>query len=295
MFRLEQKAALIIGGATGIGAATASLFASLGASVVIADINLAAARELASEIQADGGDAVAVEADICQEIEVRGAVDTTVAKYGRLDILFNNAAALGLISQDLDIASQDLDIWEQTLRADLTGPMLACKFGILAMLQTGGGSIINTASVSGIGAEVYMTGYPVAKAGLIHLSRSVALQWGKHGIRCNAIAPGLTLSAAGLAMPDPMRDMYLRHNMLPFIGTPQDIAPLVAFLASDMSRYLTGQCIQIDGGITGAIPIAADYRDYAAGLATQSDGAGQAHLAIVDSDGGDAALHPRTS
>ena len=115
--------------------------------------------------------------------------------------MFNNAAALEIIGGDLEITSQDLANWEHTLRVDLTGQMLGCKPGIPAMLETGGGSIINTASVSGIGAEVYMTGYPVAKAGVIHLSRTVALQWGRQGIRCNSIAPGLTLSPAGLGMP----------------------------------------------------------------------------------------------
>jgi NAD(P)-dependent dehydrogenase (short-subunit alcohol dehydrogenase family) len=207
-----------------------------------------------------------VETDVGDEAQVKRAVGTAVSTYGRLDILHNNAAAIEIIGDDLEITSQDLSNWEHTLRTDLTGPMLGCKHGIPAMLETGGGSIINTASVSGIGAEVYMTGYPVAKAAVIHLSRQVALQWGKQGIRCNAIAPGLTLSPAGLGMPEPMREMYVRHNMVPFVGEPEDIAPTVAFLASDMSRYLTGQCIQIDGGITGFIPIAADYRDYAATL-----------------------------
>ena len=193
-------------------------------------------------------------------------VEMAVTTYGRLDILFNNAADLDIIGGDLDVTAQDLSNWELTMRTGLTGPMLGCKHGIPAMVKTGGGSIINTASVSGLFAEVYMTGYPVAKAGVAHLSRQVALQWGKQGIRCNAIAPGLTLSPAGLRMPEPMREMYVRHNMVPFVGLPEDIAPTVAFLASDMSRYLTGQCIQIDGGITGAIPIAADYRDFVAGL-----------------------------
>ena len=268
MFTLDGKVALITGGASGIGAATARLMASLGASVVIADINQAGAQQRAAQIEAAGGAVLAVETDVCDEAQVKRAVDTAVSTFGRLDILFNNAAALEIIGEDLEITSQDLANWEHTLRTDLTGPMLGCKHGIPAMLQTGGGSIINTASVSGIGGEVYMTGYPVAKAGVIHLSRTVALQWGKQGIRCNAIAPGLTLSPAGLGMPEPMRDMYARHNMVPFVGGPEDIAPTVAFLASDMSRYVTGQCIQIDGGITGTIPIAADYRDYAAGLAT---------------------------
>jgi NAD(P)-dependent dehydrogenase (short-subunit alcohol dehydrogenase family) len=132
------------------------------------------------------------------------------------------------------------------------------------MLETGGGSIINTASISGVGAEVYMTAYPVAKSAVIHLTREVALQYGKQGIRCNAIAPGLVLSPAGAALPDEVKDMYVRHNMTPYVGMPEDIAPLVAFLASDMSRYITGEVIRIDGGVSNTIPIAADFRDWAA-------------------------------
>jgi NAD(P)-dependent dehydrogenase (short-subunit alcohol dehydrogenase family) len=266
VFTLDGKVAIITGGASGIGAATARLMASLNASVVIADINQAGALERVAEIEAAGGTALAVETDVCEEAQVKRVVDTAVETYGRLDILHNNAAAIDIIGEDLEITSQDLANWDATMRADLTGPMLGCKHGIPAMLKTGGGSIINTASVSGIGAEAYMTGYPVAKAAVIHLSRSVALQWGRQGIRCNSIAPGLTLSPAGLGMPIEMRDMYIRHNMVPYVGEPEDIAPTVAFLASDMSRYITGQCIQIDGGITGFIPIAADYRDFAAGL-----------------------------
>ena len=268
MFRLDGKVALVTGGGSGIGAASAKLLAVLGASVVIADIHQANAEARVAEIAAEGGQAISIVTDVGEETHVEAAVQAAVTTYGRLDILFNNAAALDIVSGDPEVTSQQVATWERTLRVNLTGIMLGCKHGIPAMLVNGGGSIINTASISGIGAEVYMTAYPVAKAGVIHLSRTVALQWGKQNIRCNAIAPGLILSPAGLGMPEPMRDMYARHNMLPFVGEPDDIAPTVAFLASDLSRYITGQCIQVDGGITGTIPIAADYRDYAAGLVT---------------------------
>jgi NAD(P)-dependent dehydrogenase (short-subunit alcohol dehydrogenase family) len=262
VFRLDGKVAVITGGASGIGAATAALMASLGAQVVIADKAQDKALERVAEIETAGGSAVAIETDVRIEESVRNVIDTAAAEFGRLDILFNNAADLEIIGGDLDIANVTVENWDASLRADLTGAMFGCKHAIPVMIAAGGGSIINTASVSGIGAEVYMTGYPVAKAAVVHLSHQVALQYGKQGIRCNAIAPGLTLSPAGLAMPKEMRDMYVRHNMLSWVGGPEHIAPTVAFLASDMSAYITGQCIQVDGGITGAIPIAADYRDF---------------------------------
>lgn len=264
MFTLDGKVVLIVGGASGIGAATAALMARLGAYVVIADRDHARAAERVDEIGAEGGVAAAVETDVRLEESVKNAVATAVATFGRLDVLHNNAADVAIIEADHDVANVTLENWDASLRADLTGAMFGCKHAVPAMIAAGGGSIINTSSISGIGAEVYMSAYPVAKAALIHLSRQVALQYGKQGIRCNAVAPGLTLSPAGLGMPQAMRDMYVRHNMLSWVAAPKDIAPTVAFLASDMSGYITGQCIQVDGGITGAIPIAADYRDFAA-------------------------------
>lgn len=265
MLTLDGKVALIVGGASGIGAATAALMARLGARVVIADTDLGRAVDRVREIKGEGGVAAAVETDVRSEESVKSAVGSAVASFGRLDVLHNNAADVGIIGADHDIANVSLENWDASLRADLTGAMFGCKHAVPVMIAGGGGSIINTASVSGIGAEVYMSAYPVAKAALIHLSRQVALQYGKRGIRCNAVAPGLTLSPAGLGMPQAMRDMYVRHNMLSWVAAPDDIAPTIAFLASDMSAYITGQCIQVDGGITGAIPIAADYRDFVAG------------------------------
>lgn len=132
------------------------------------------------------------------------------------------------------------------------------------------GSIINTSSVSGLRAEFNMTAYGVSKAGLAQLSSLVALQWGKHGIRCNAVAPGLVLSPAGLGLPEDVREMYVRHSMTPYVGRPEDIAPVVAFLASDESRYVTGEVIRVDGGIANIIPIVADYRDWTAAAARQT-------------------------
>jgi NAD(P)-dependent dehydrogenase (short-subunit alcohol dehydrogenase family) len=270
MFRLDEKVAIVTGGASGIGAATAALMAKLGAAVVIADINQAGALERVGEIESAGGRALAVETDVCEEDQVQRVVAAAVQQFGRLDILHNNAAAIEAVAEDFEVTTQDLDVWELTLRTNLTGPMLGCKHAIPAMVETGGGSIINTASISGMGAEVYMTAYPVSKAAVIHLTREVALQWDKQGIRCNAVSPGLVLSPAGLGLAVEVRDMYVRHSMTPYVGRPEDIAPVVAFLASDEARYVTGEVVRIDGGLTNTIPIAADFRDWAASEATKA-------------------------
>jgi len=263
MISLDGKVAIVTGGASGIGAATAALMARLGAAVVIADIDQPNALKRVEEIEGAGGRALALETDVCEEDQVKRAVDATVAEFGRLDILHNNAAAIELVAEDLEVTRQDLGVWERTLRTNVTGPMFGCKHAIPAMLETGGGSIVNTASVSGMRAEVYMTAYPVSKAAVIHLTREVALQWGKQGIRCNAISPGLVLSPAGAALSDDVKQMYVRHNMTPYVGKPEDIAPVVAFLASDEARYVTGEVVRVDGGLTSMIPIVADYRDWA--------------------------------
>jgi NAD(P)-dependent dehydrogenase (short-subunit alcohol dehydrogenase family) len=265
MVDLDNKVAIVTGGASGIGAATAKLMARLGASVVIADIDQTGAEQRVAEIAAEGNRAIAVTTDVCDPVQVENAVATAVASFGRLDILHNNAAGIELVGQDPQVVDQDLEIWEKTLRTNLTGPMLGCKYAIPAMIESGGGSIINTASISGLRAEFYMTAYPVSKAGVVQLTQEVALQYGRQGIRCNAIAPGLTLSPAGMGLPTDVRDMYVRHNMVPYVGYPDDIAPVVAFLASDEARYVTGECVTIDGGLTKTISITADFRDWTAG------------------------------
>ena len=264
MMDLSGKVAIVTGSASGIGAASAAQMARLGAAVVVADINEAGARERVAEITAEGARALAVATDVCDPAQIENAVAAALAEFGRLDILHNNAADMEVIGRDSQVVEMDLDAWEQTLRANLTGQMLGCKYAIPAMIESGGGSIVNTASVSGQRAEYYATAYPVSKAGVIHLTHEVALQYGRSGIRCNAVAPGLTLSPPGLALPAEISEMYVRHNMVPYLGHPKDIAAVVAFLASDVARYVSGEIITVDGGLTKSIPISADMRDWMA-------------------------------
>jgi NAD(P)-dependent dehydrogenase (short-subunit alcohol dehydrogenase family) len=263
MSSLNGKVAIVTGGASGIGAATVALLASRGAAVVIADIDKPAADSHAEDVRAAGGRVLVVETDVREEDQVERMVAATVAEFGRLDVLHNNAAALELIPDDPDVTGQDLYVWERTLRTNVTGPMLGCKHAIPAMLDSGGGSIVNTASVSGTRGELNMTAYGVSKAALIQLTREVAAQWGKAGIRCNAVAPGLVLTRnTRRDLPRDVQAMYERNSMTPYVGQPEDIARMVAFLASDESRYVTGQVMRVDGGLTHSLPIVAEFRDW---------------------------------
>lgn len=257
------KVAIVTGAANegSIGIATARTLAGRGAAVVLADVNAEDGEARAAECREAGLDCSFVAADVRVEEEVEALVAKTVEAHGRLDVIHNNAAAMELLPEDGDVTGIDLAIWNQTLAVDLTGPMLGCKHAIPAMLDTGGGSIVNTSSVSSQGGDPSMISYGVAKAGVSQLTRAVASQWGRQGIRCNAVAPGLTITAKMReGIPQAFMDAYLRHNLTPYGGDPQDIANCVAFLASDEARYVTGHVLRADGGIMSATPIAAELR-----------------------------------
>jgi NAD(P)-dependent dehydrogenase (short-subunit alcohol dehydrogenase family) len=269
---LTGKVAIVTGAASfhgdetlrqpGQGSETASLLARLGAAVVLADINGEAAAQRAADIRAGGGDAVAVETDVSDEAQVRRMVKTALDEFGQLDILHNNAANLHLLFDpgDPEITEFQVETWERLMRTLLLGSMLGCKHAIPAMVKTGGGSIICTSSVSGMVGELNLTIYAVAKAGINQLVRSVSAQWGKAGIRCNAVAPGLILSPPSLAIGEELIAEYVKHSDTPYVGQPADTAHLVAFLASDLARYITGQVIPVDGGLIQHSPLVADSR-----------------------------------
>jgi NAD(P)-dependent dehydrogenase (short-subunit alcohol dehydrogenase family) len=249
MIDLTDKVAIVTGAASGMGAATAATFAAHGASVVIADINAAGAEHVAKEITAACGSATAITTDVRSEEQLIALMASTREVYGRLDILHNNAAAMEIAGRDFGILEQTVEVWEETMATDVRGPMLACKHAIPFMLETGGGSIINTTSISGQVGEMVLTAYAAAKAALGQVTRSVATQWGKQGIRCNAVAPGLVLTPSGLGLPVELQELYLRQTLTPYLGQAQDVANLVVFLASDEARYITAQVINIDGGL----------------------------------------------
>ncbi|RUS45143.1 SDR family NAD(P)-dependent oxidoreductase [Cohnella sp. AR92] len=257
MRRLENKVAIVTGAASGMGEATVKLFAAEGAKVVAADINVPALEKVVAEVKAAGGEIIAKQVDIGNEEMIKDMINAAVETYGRLDILHNNAARLDF-QNDLNVKDLDVLEWDETIRYNLKSVMLGTKYALPVMLANGGGSIINTASMGGQVGEMTKSAYAAAKAGVISLTRSTAVQFGKQGIRCNAIAPGMVLSRDKIDnAPQFLTDLievYKDTKLVDYIGDPMDIANLALFLGSDESRFITGQVINADGGILAQNP-----------------------------------------
>lgn len=255
MTTLAGKVAIVTGGAGGIGAATARRMASVGARVVVVDVAASAIDDVVASVAQAGGTAAGFLADVSDVESVREMVDFAIATYGGLDVLHNNAAAGDTVRRDYDVVDVDLAVWDEILAVNLTGPMLGCRFAIPHMLQRGGGAIINTASVAGIRAEREHVTYGVSKAGLIHLTKHVAVRYGKQGIRCNAIAPGVVVTPkARLRQNEAWMTGMARVHHSPRLGDPDDIAHVAAFLASDAATFINGAVLTVDGAMTALLP-----------------------------------------
>lgn len=257
---LEGKVAVVTGAGTGIGAASAERLAAAGAKVVCAGRKLEPLRDVVGAIEASGFVASAVQADLADPAQVKAMIGAAVDLYGGVDVLFNNAAALDVRGDDNDAAEIDLEVWEYQLRVNLTAPMLASRAAIPLMIGRGGGSIIHTTSAAGILADATRTGYAATKTGLTGLSRSIALQYGKQGVRSNCIAPGTVATPPYAALSEAEKEIYLRAHMTARIGRPDDIAAMVVFLASDEAEFVTGQELAVDGGLTGRLPWISELR-----------------------------------
>ena len=253
MGRLDGKVAMVTGGGGGIGGATARALAGEGAAVMVLDIDEPAARRVADGIDPSGTRAMAQQADLAEEGDVAAAVAAAVARFGRLDVVHNNAAltASDFLERDTAVTELALDVWERTLSVNLSSQMLMCKHAIPAMIDGGGGSIVNMSSGASLSGDRTRTAYGVSKAGVNTLTMYVATAHGKQGIRVNTIVPGLILTDAVRAhIPADSLVALGRSVLTPDLGQPEDVASLVVFLASDESRYITGQMIVIDGGMT---------------------------------------------
>lgn len=258
MQRLRDKVAIVTGGAGGIGSAVARRLVSEGAQVVVADIDLGRATSVANEL---GSAALPVEYDAGDADSIRGLVEATVRHFGGLDILHNNAAVTdpAVQSQDRTAPEIPVEVWQKVLDVNLTGYLIGCKYAVPEMIKRGGGSIINTASGSGMLGDLVRVAYGTSKAGIIALTKYVATQHGRDGVRCNAIAPGVIVTQALREAASDILAIQSRHVVIKRLGVPEDIAGLVAYLASDEAGYITGQCISIDGGAAMHQPHFADF------------------------------------
>ena len=248
--------AIVTGGGGGIGGATARTLASEGAQVAVLDIDENAANHIAQEIKALAGAACTIHADLSHEASVRAAVEEVMQRYGRIDVLHNNAALTDSdsLSRDTTVTELDVEVWDRTLDVNLRSQMLMSKHVIPHMVAGGGGSIINMSSGAAFRGDRTRTAYGVSKAGVHALTMYTATSHGKRGVRVNTIVPGLIITDAVKAHLTPEMLAGLGRAILtPHVGAPQDVADLVLFLASERSRYLTGQTFTIDGGMSAHV------------------------------------------
>lgn len=254
MNRLAGKVALVTGGGGGIGASSCELFAAEGAKVAVADLNAEAGEAVVKAVVAKGGEAFFVQCDVRDEDSARAAVAATTDRFGKLDALFNVAG--GSAADDNPVHEVDMALWERTLSVDLKGTFLMCRHAVPAMLQAGGGTIVNTSSWctrTAFHKHIYVS----AKGAVESLTRSIAGEYAGRGIRANVVSPGGVRSARNLkryANADPAtdrREAWRQRTIAEypfFMGDPIDIARIALFLASDESRMVTGAVIPADGG-----------------------------------------------
>jgi NAD(P)-dependent dehydrogenase (short-subunit alcohol dehydrogenase family) len=262
MGRLEGKVAIITGGGGGIGGATAERFVSEGANVVVADISIKRAQQVADRI---GHNVHAIYLDAANEISVKAIVDETIDRFGRIDILHNNHAWLtDGMPDDRSVIDTPVETWDRTMAINLRGYFLTAKFVVPHMIEQGGGSVINMTSDAGIRADTANISYGVSKAGVIMLTRTIATHHGRQGIRCNAIAPGLVVTPYVHQAASHLVSILKRHTPSVELGEPEDAAALCAFLAADESRFINGQIISCDGGLLAHMPQLADLGDWEA-------------------------------
>ena len=255
--RLEGKCAIVTGSATGIGKATATLFAQEGAHVIVADVD-EAGRQVVEAIKGDGGEAIFVKADVSQAGDAEHMVDTAVRTYGRLDVLVNNAAVyLG----DGNILTVADETWNQIIGVNLKGTYLCCKFAIARMIETGGGSIVNLSSVNAL-MGLSLTAYTASKGGVQALTRLLAVDFGPKGIRVNSICPGTIMTENSIAiyrerpgLAESVTKMYPMGKL----GAPIDVAECALYLASDASSFVTGASFVVDGGLMAGRKFGLDY------------------------------------
>jgi len=251
--RLEGKVALITGGASGMGMVASKVFASEGAKVVLTDLADDAGQKVAAQIAESGGEAIYVHADVSNELDAEAMVAAAVERFGGLDVLYNNAGVM--LGDDASVDTTSEAIWDRTLSINVKGVAFGCKYGIPAMIASGGGSIINVASfVAWLGAATSQTAYTASKGAVLAMTREIAVEYARRGVRCNALCPGPidTPLLAELLSDPTQRQRRFVHIPMGRLGQAEELAKAAMFLASDDSSYMTGASLIVDGGITAA-------------------------------------------
>lgn len=246
--RLKDKIAIITGGSSGIGRQTALRFVGEGASVAIADRNRRMGEETLRLVQEAGGEAIFVPVDVADPEQVERMVEQVVERFGRLDVLVNAAAILIRTPPLAEVEERD---WDLMMDVNLKGLFFCCKYAIPAMLDSGGGSIVNIASMAGVRGYGMSLPYAVTKAGVIHLTTTTAAEYTRLGIRANVIAPGSVDTPqfrGSTASSEVVRERAAQHPM-GRVGTPDEIASVIVFLASDEASYVSGSLFVADGGL----------------------------------------------
>jgi len=247
--RFAGRGILVTGSGSGIGRAAALLFAGEGGWVAVVDQDEDEAQATANSIRQNGGEALAIGADVSREADCRGMVQRALAAYGRLDVAFNNA---GIGASGFAVADEEEVAWSRLIDVNLKGIFLAMKYEIPAMVGAGGGAIVNTASVAGLVGERGIGAYSASKHGVVGLTRTAALDYIGQGVRINAVCPGATRTRmlANWFQDPKVESFILSRHPIGRIAEPEEIARAVLFLASDDASFIVGQALAVDGGLT---------------------------------------------
>jgi len=244
--KLNNKVAVITGGANGLGQATAQLFAENGAKIVVADINKTAGSQVVADIKDSSGSAIFTNTNVADSASIDSMITQTINHFGQIDIMINNAGILA----DARLVNMTMEEWERVININLKGVFLGGQAAAKAMIdQDHGGVILNTSSVVGLYGNFGQSNYVASKAGVIGLTKTWARELGKYNIRVNAVAPGFIATDIIKVMPQKIIDMMKAKTLLKRLGKPEDIAKAFLYLASDDADYVTGTVLQVDGGI----------------------------------------------
>lgn len=259
MDRLKGKVAIVTGSTSGIGIGIARLFAAEGAKVVVCGRRAEKGQAVVDRIVAEGGEATYHFMDITQTESIEKLFADTAQQYGKIDVLVNNAANVAL--KDGRVDELTLDMWDDIFRSDMRGTFYATKCVLPYLQKNGGGSIVNIGSMASCSGDLSSTAYACAKAGVDKLTQYTALQYGKQNIRCNCVRPGLIVTPENEAhVPQMLKDIFTDNIMVNRYGCPEDIGHMCVYLASDESAYVTGQIVNVDGGLNSHVSTAAQFR-----------------------------------